>query len=178
MDWLDIKEFLSDIIKYIIFIVVILVIAVYVVGLQQIVGPSMTPTLRNGDIVILDKLSYRFSEIKRDDIVALYYADTKFLVKRVVGLPGETVEFKDNKLYINGKYYEEKYLGDDIVTDNFSLEELNYTTIPDDMYLVLGDNRGDSMDSRDSDVGLIPKKDIYGKVRFKIWPINEFKYVK
>lgn len=178
MDWLDIKEFLSDIIKYIIFIVVILVIAVYVVGLQQIVGPSMTPTLRNGDIVILDKLSYRFSEIKRDDIVALYYANTKFLVKRVVGLPGETVEFKDNKLYINGKYYEEKYLGDDIVTDNFSLEELNYTTIPDDMYLVLGDNRGDSMDSRDSDVGLIPKKDIYGKVRFKIWPINEFKYVK
>ena len=110
--------------------------------------------------------------------MALYYADTKFLVKRVVGLPGETVEFKDNKLYINGKYYEEKYLGDDIVTDNFSLEELNYTTIPDDMYLVLGDNRGDSMDSRDSDVGLIPKKDIYGKVRFKIWPINEFKYVK
>ena len=178
MDWLDIKEFLSDTIKYIIFIVVILVIAVYVVGLQQIVGPSMTPTLRNGDIVILDKLSYRFSEIKRDDIVALYYADTTFLVKRVVGLPGETVEFKDNKLYINGKYYEEKYLGDDIVTDNFSLEELNYTTIPDDMYLVLGDNRGDSMDSRDSDVGLIPKKDIYGKVRFKIWPINEFKYVK
>ena len=178
MDWLDIKEFLSDTIKYIIFIVVILVIAVYVVGLQQIVGHSMTPTLRNGDIVILDKLSYRFSEIKRDDIVALYYADTKFLVKRVVGLPGETVEFKDNKLYINGKYYEEKYLGDDIVTDNFSLEELNYTTIPDDMYLVLGDNRGDSMDSRDSDVGLIPKKDIYGKVRFKIWPINEFKYVK
>lgn len=178
MDWLDIKEFLSDTIKYIIFIVVILVIAVYVVGLQQIVGPSMTPTLRNGDIVILDKLSYRFSEIKRDDIVALYYADTKFLVKRVVGLPGETVEFKNNKLYINGKYYEEKYLGDDIVTDNFSLEELNYTTIPDDMYLVLGDNRGDSMDSRDSDVGLIPKKDIYGKVRFKIWPINEFKYVK
>ena len=178
MDWLDIKEFLSDTIKYIIFIVVILVIAVYVVGLQQIVGPSMTPTLRIGDIVILDKLSYRFSEIKRDDIVALYYADTKFLVKRVVGLPGETVEFKDNKLYINGKYYEEKYLGDDIVTDNFSLEELNYTTIPDDMYLVLGDNRGDSMDSRDSDVGLIPKKDIYGKVRFKIWPINEFKYVK
>ena len=178
MDWLDIKEFLSDTIKYIIFIVVILVIAVYVVGLQQIVGPSMTPTLRNGDIVILDKLSYRFSEIKRDDIVALYYADTKFLVKRVVGLPGETVEFKDNKLYINGKYYEEKYLGDDIVTDNFSLEELNYTTIPDDMYLVLGANRGDSMDSRDSDVGLIPKKDIYGKVRFKIWPINEFKYVK
>lgn len=178
MDWLDIKEFLSDTIKYIIFIVVILVIAVYVVGLQQIVGPSMTPTLRNGDIVILDKLSYRFSEIKRDDIVALYYADTKFLVKRVVGLPGETVEFKDNKLYINGKYYEEKYLGDDIVTDNFSLEELNYTTIPDDMYLVLGDNRGDSMDSRDSDVGLIPKKDIYGKVRVKIWPINEFKYVK
>ena len=178
MDWLDIKEFLSDTIKYIIFIVVILVIAVYVVGLQQIVGPSMTPTLRNGDIVILDKLSYRFSEIKRDDIVALYYADTKFLVKRVVGLPGETVEFKDNKLYINGKYYEEKYLCDDTVTDNFSLEELNYTTIPDDMYLVLGDNRGDSMDSRDSDVGLIPKKDIYGKVRFKIWPINEFKYVK
>ena len=109
MDWLDVKEFLKDTFKYIIFIIAVLVIAIYVVGLQQVVGPSMSNTLNNGDIVILDKLSYRFTDIKRGDIVALYYADTKYLIKRVIGLPGDTIEFQDNKLYINNAYYDESY---------------------------------------------------------------------
>ena len=176
MDWLDIKEFLSDTIKYIIFIVVILVIAVYVVGLQQIVGPSMTPTLRNGDIVILDKLSYRFSEIKRDDIVALYYADTKFLVKRVVGLPGETVEFKDNKLYINGEEVEDPYPSTE--TDDFSITNIGHTKIPGDSYFVMGDNRANSLDSRYNEVGVIKKNKIMGRARLVIWPFNKFGIVE
>lgn len=178
MDWLDVKEFLKDTFKYIVFIIAVLVIAIYVVGLQQVVGPSMSNTLNNGDIVILDKLSYRFTDIKRGDIVALYYADTKYLIKRVIGLPGDTIEFQDNKLYINNAYYDESYLNDSIYTDDFTLNDLGYTTIPKDMYFVLGDNRGDSMDSRDSEVGLINKKDILGKVRIQIWPFNKLKIVK
>lgn len=178
MDWLSFKEAVKDLLKYVIFILVVLILALYVVGLQQVVGPSMNPTLSNNDVVILDKLSYKFIDIKRGDIVALYYADTKFLIKRVIGLPGEKIYFQDNTLYINDVKYEENYLNDDVITDDFSLDSLGYTIIPDEMYLVLGDNRGDSMDSRDPDVGLISKKDIIGKVRVQIWPINEFKIVK
>lgn len=178
MDWLEIKEFFKDTIKYIILIVVVLVLALYVVSLQQVVGPSMTPTLTNNDIVILDKLSYRFKSIKRGDIVSVYYADTKYLIKRVVGMPGESIEFKNNTLFINGEAYKENYLNDDIVTEDFSLSELGYETIPDDMYLVLGDNRGDSLDSRDKKVGLIPKKNVIGQVRLQIWPLNEFGFTK
>lgn len=177
MDWLDIKEFIKDTFNYIIFIILILVIAIYVVGLQQVVGPSMSPNLKNNDIVILDKISYKFIDIKREDIVAVYYADTKYLIKRVIGLPGEYIEFQDNKLYIDNQYYEEEYL-DGVVTDDFSLKDLGYDKIPEDMYLVLGDNRGDSMDSRDPEVGLIKKKNILGKVRFQFWPLNKIRIIK
>lgn len=178
MDWLEIKEFFKDTFKYIVLIVVILIIAIYVVGLQQVVGPSMSPNLKNNDILILDKLVYRFKDIERGDIVSLYYADTKYLIKRVIGLPGEYIEFIDNKLYIDGTLYEEDYLNDDVVTDNFSLNYLGYDKIPDDMYLVLGDNRSNSKDSRDESVGLIKKSDIIGKVRLRIWPLNKIKIVK
>ncbi len=176
MDWLDIKEFLKDSIKYIVIIVIVLFVAIYVVGLQQVIGPSMSPTLKNNDILILDKISYKFSDIKRGDIISLYYADTKYLIKRVVGLPGEYIEFKDNELYIDNKKYVETYLKN-VVTSDFSLSDLGYDKIPDDMYLVLGDNREDSSDSRDPKVGLIKKTEIIGKVRFRIWPLNEIKII-
>lgn len=177
MDWLEIKEILNDTIKYVIFVVAVIFIAVYVIGLQQVVGSSMSPNLNNGDILILDKISYRFTDIKRGDVVSLYYADTKYLIKRVIGLPGEYIEFKDSKLYVNNKLVEEKYLNG-VVTTNFSLKDLGYDKIPEDYYLVLGDNRGDSLDSRDPKVGLIKKEDIIGKVRFRIWPINEVSVIR
>lgn len=172
MDWLDIKEFIKDIFKYIVLFVAILFIAIYVVGLQQIVGPSMQPTLNNGDIAILDKISYRFIDIKRYDIVSLYYEDSKYLIKRIIGLPGEYVEYIDGNLYIDGNIIEESYLKGNI-TDDFKLTDLGYKKIPKDMYLVLGDNRKNSLDSRDSKVGLILKENILGKVRFRIWPLNK-----
>lgn len=178
MDWLEIKEFIKDTLKYIILIVVVLVLALYVVSLQQVVGPSMSSTLESGDVVILDKISYRFKDIKRGDIASLYYADTKYLIKRVVGLPGENIEFKDSTLYINGVPYKENYLPEGVITEDFSLSSLGYDVIPDDMYLVLGDNRGDSLDSRDAKVGLIKKDDIIGQVRLQIWPLNKIKITK
>lgn len=177
MDWLDIKEFIKDTFKYILIIVVVLVLAIYVISLQQVVGPSMSDTLNNNDIVLLDKISYRFTDIKRGDVVSLYYDDTKYLIKRVIGLPGEYVEFQDNKLYIDNKYMDEDYLGN-VITEDFSLSELGYDEIPEDMYLVLGDNREDSLDSRDISVGLIPKEDIIGKVRIRIWPLNKISIIK
>ena len=177
MDWLDIKEFFKDAFKYIIFIVVILFIAIYIVGLQQVVGPSMSPTLENGDVLILDKATYRFFDVKKGDVIALYSSKSKYLIKRVVGMPGEYIEFKNNQLYVNNILMEEEYLNG-VVTNDFSIRELGYEIIPEDMYLVLGDNRGDSLDSRDPEIGLIKKSDILGKVRFRIWPLNKLKIVK
>ena len=105
MDLRDIKEFLKDTFKYIAVTVIVLVIVIYVVSLQQVVGPSMNPTFESNDIVFVNKLGYRFSNPKRNDIVSFNYSGTKYLIKRVIGLPGEHIEFKDNILYIDGKGY-------------------------------------------------------------------------
>lgn len=175
MDWLDIKEFLKDSAKYILTIIAVLFIVVYVVSVQQIIGPSMQPTLNNGDIVLLNKFQYRLFDVKRNQIIALNYKDTKYMVKRVIGLPGEKIEFKDNILYINDKAFNEPFIKD-VKTNDFSLADLGYDVIPQDMYLVLGDNRENSMDGRD--FGLIKKKDIIGKASIRIWPLNNIKIIR
>lgn len=174
MDWLDIKEFFKDTFKYIIVIIAVLVIAIYIVGLQQVVGPSMNPNYLDGDIIVVDKISYKFSKIKRGDIISLNYIDSKNLIKRVIGIPGDYIEFKNNELYINDTCMKETYLTN-VTNKNFLLKDLGYDKIPDDMYFVVGDNRENSLDSRDLKVGLIKKEQIIGKVRFRIWPLNRIK---
>ena len=171
MDWLSIREFIIDFVKLIIVIVVILFLMIYVVSITQVVGNSMHSTLENGEVLILNKFKYRFMDIERGDIISLQYADTKYLIKRVIGLPGDSVSIRDNALYINGELYVESYLDEGLVYDDFELSSLGYDTIPDDMYLVLGDNREDSLDSRE--IGLIRRDDIIGKVSFRIWPLNK-----
>ena len=176
MDLRDVREFIIDTLKYILTIVVVIFIVMYVATVQQVVGPSMNPTFKDQDIVILNKFHYHLFDIKRFDIVSLKYDGTKYLIKRVIGMPGDKVEYKDNKLFINGKEKKEDFLAEDIITEDFSLTSLGYEEIPEGMYLVLGDNRQDSMDSRE--IGLIKEEDIIGKVNLRIWPINKFSYVK
>ena len=171
MDWLSIREFIFDFVKLIVVIVVILFLIIYVVSITQVVGSSMSSTLQDGDVLILNKIKYRFTDIKRGDIISLEYADTKYLIKRVIGLPGDTVLIRDNTLYINGEVYVENYLDEGLVYDDFDLSSLGYDVIPEDMYLVLGDNRPDSLDSRE--IGLISKDEVIGKVSFRIWPLNK-----
>lgn len=178
MDFRDIKEFMNDMMKYIITAFVVIFIVVYIVSVQQVVGPSMNPTLKEGDILILDKISYRMRDIRRNEVVALKYDASKYLVKRIIGLPGENIAYKDNYLYIDGKKYQET-IYDNMKTEDFTLEEIaGVDKIPDDMYLVLGDNRGNSQDSRDSKIGLIKKSDIIGRTFIRIWPLNGIKLVK
>jgi len=173
MDLRDIKEFLKDTFKYIVTVVIVLVIIIYVVSVQQVVGPSMSPTLNNGDILILNKFNYKIFDVKRFDIISVSSKQSKYLVKRVIGLPGEKVEYKDNKLYINDQILEEEFLDESIMTNDFSLSSLGYETIPDGMYFVVGDNRGNSDDSRDAKIGLIKEEDIIGKSTIRIWPLNK-----
>lgn len=172
MDFLTIKEIFKDSLKYIIIILIFLIIFIYVFGLQQIVGSSMHSTLENGDLVIISKSHYRFFNVKRGDIVSFLYEDTKYLVKRVIGVPGDRIEIKNNVLYINGEIVEEDYL-DNVVTNDFSLKDIGYDIIPDGYYFVMGDNRENSLDSRT--IGLVSKKDIIGKAIVRIWPLNKIK---
>ena len=174
MDWLGIKEFLKDSFKLILFIIVLLFIMVYVFSITQVVGDSMSPTLVDEEVLFLNKAQYRFFDVKRGDIISLEYADTKYLIKRVIGLPGEKVEIKDNKVYINDELLEEEYLQNELVYDDFTLQEIGYETIPENMYFVLGDNRENSMDSRE--IGLVSQEQIQGKVFMRFWPLNKIKF--
>ena len=100
MDLREFREFVIDTSKLILTVVVVLVIVIYVASLQQIVGPSMSPTFNNKDIAILNKLHYRLFDVKRFDIVVVDDGREP-IVKRIIGLPGEEVSYKNNKLYIN-----------------------------------------------------------------------------
>lgn len=164
----DIKEFLKDFIIYASIAVVVILTIKYVFSLEQVVGPSMEPNYKSGDLLFLNKITYRFKEPRLFDVVVIANDDTKYMIKRIIGLPGDTIEYKDNKLYINGEITKE-YFNISGVTKDFSLEQFDYEVIPDGYYFVLGDNRENSKDSRT--YGLISRKDIIGKVQFRIWPI-------
>lgn len=156
---------LKDIIEYIIIILVVILIRTFVATPIRVSGDSMYPTLKDGNIMILNKIGYRINGLNRFDIVVIKYQNEK-IIKRVIGLPGDYVEYKDNELYINGSKVDEEY--DRGYTNDFDLSLFNETTIPEGKYLVLGDNRPISKDSRM--IGLIDKKDITGYTSLEVYP--------
>ena len=158
------KKIFKELLPYIIILLVVIVIKLFIFTPIRVNGPSMKNTLHDKDIMILNEFSYRFSDIKRFDIVVIKYKN-EYLIKRVIGLPGEKVEYKKNKLYINNKYIKEKF-------SHKETEDFKTKKIPKDNYIVLGDNRTDSVDSRM--IGFIKKKDIKGKTSFTILPFNRF----
>lgn len=142
----------------------------------------MTPTLEEGNITAVSKFSKAIFGIKRNQVV-IVKKDSKTYIKRVIGLPGENVSFLNNKLYIDDKLYKEEFLNENIKTNNFLFEDIcdinkcPESKIPKDQYLVLGDNREESMDSRDHTFGLVKKEEIEGVVIFNIWPIRSIKKI-
>lgn len=157
------KKFLKENFTFIVLLIVIIVIKFFVVSPIRVNGDSMNPTLEDRDIMILDEISYHFSNIKRFDIVVVK-KNGEFLIKRVIGLPGDEIRYEDNTLYINDKLIKEKFNHED--TKDFD------TIVPDDKYFVMGDNRNNSVDSRM--IGPISKKEILGKTNFTIYPFNKF----
>jgi len=129
----------------------------------KIEGQAMMPALHNGDRVFMTKEP---KEINRGDIIILLYPEdkTKSYIKRVVGMPGETIEIKDGKVFINGKQIEEPYLDADLISRDSMPEPVR---IPDQHYFVLGDNRRNSSDSRYW--GTVPRNLVYGKYWFRYW---------
>lgn len=175
MFWIEFREFLKDSFKVILVLLILFLIIVYVFSITQVVGDSMYPNLKNKEILILNKMAYRLGDVEREDIVSLSYDNTKYLIKRVIGMPGDTLEIKDSKLYINNKVYEEDYIDETLVYEDFKLSDIGYDVIPEDMYFVLGDNRPDSLDSRK--IGLVKKKDIDGEIVFRFWPFKRVGFI-
>lgn len=159
------KENKKEAVTYLLIILFIILVRTYVVTPVRVSGSSMTNTLKNGEILLLNKFEYRFSDIKRFDIVVVK-AHKERIIKRVIGLPGETLKYENGILYINDKMIEENYL--DEVTKDFTYEG----KIPDECYFVMGDNRDDSLDSRY--FGCFPKKDILGHASFVLFPFAKF----
>ncbi len=174
-------SFKKEILSY---LKIIVITAIVVLGCKQFLfapikvqGVSMYPTYHDKDIIIVSKTS----KIERfDQIVFQSPTEDELYIKRVIGLPGDTVEMKDDVLYVNGKAYKEDYVNrqtDDPnqlrITENFNLEQLlNEKKVPEGKYFVLGDNRLRSSDSRH--YGLISKDAIYGEAKLTVYPFNRF----
>lgn len=165
----EIIEFIKDMLKYIIIIAIIILIRIYVLTTTEVVGSSMEPNLDNGNILLVDQLTSRFRDYKRFEII-VFEQSPSYLIKRVVGLPGETIEYKDNKLLINGEIVEEPF------ETTSATENVEAFIVPDNSYYVMGDNRIDSTDSRVFEEVNADK--IIGKPFVSIWPFNKLHLVK
>ena len=161
------KNKVKVLLPYIIIILAVLFIKAFIVTPIKVNGESMYPTLEEGDIMILNKTAYYFNKPERFDIVVVNMPD-EYLIKRVIGLPGEHIEYKDNTLYVDGKKVKENFKHG--VTDDFNIEELGSDTIPLNTYLVLGDNRENSLDSRE--LGFIREDQLLGRTSLIILPFN------
>lgn len=174
---LDILEFIKDSFFYILIAIFVLFLATYIVSPASVNGDSMSPTLKDGEVLVLNKAKMIFGSVDRFDIVVVKYGSPNYIIKRVIGLPGESIEYKENILYINGRLVDEPYLNN-ITTPDFSLEKLGLETIPDNMYFIAGDNREVSVDSRDTRVGLVSEDDIMGTASFVMWPFTKLRFTK
>lgn len=169
------KEKIKEISIYLLIIVMVILIRTFIITPVRVNGTSMDPTLKNGEIMILNKIKYNKNDIKRFDIVVVKM-DKELLIKRVIGLPNEEVKYVDNKLYINNEYVEETFLNDDVYTTNFSLDDFKLKKIPENCYFVMGDNREVSLDSRT--FGCFSKDKILGSANLVLFPFTKLGYKK
>ena len=152
-------------------------IITYVGQRTHVSGDSMKNTLNDGDHLIVDKITYRMREPVRYDIIVFpfRYKENTFYIKRIIGLPGETVQIAGGEIYIDGEILKESY-GREVIKDPGIAE--SPIELGEDEYFVLGDNRNESSDSRDPSVGKIRREEIVGRAWLRIWPLNKFGILK
>lgn len=164
------KNMINELVPYVVIIILVVIIRTFIITPVIVSGDSMKPTLNDGEVLLERKIGYNEKSIKRFDIVIIKNENDE-IIKRIIGLPGEHISYKSNKLYVNDKLIKENFKFRN--TEDFNLEEIcTCSKIPEGKYLVLGDNRPISKDSRI--IGLIDSKDIKGKAIYRFWPISTF----
>lgn len=173
---------LREILGWILYILIIIgltyLIITYVGQRTRVSGHSMETTLSDGDNLIVDKISYRFRDPKRYDIIVFpyKYEEDTYYIKRIIGMPGETVQVSGGYVYINGELLESDIYGKDVMEYAGIAEEP--ITLGADEYFVLGDNRNHSSDSRDPSVGILHRKDLLGRAWVRIYPFDQMGVIK
>lgn len=175
------KGIISELLGWIIYIVLIvgisLLIITFVGQRTRVDGHSMETTLSDGDNLIVDKISYRFRDPKRFEIIVFpyQYEENTFYIKRIIGLPGETVQVVDGYVYINGELLDEHYGNELMAEPGIAADPI---TLGEDEYFVLGDNRNHSSDSRAESVGVLSRDDLMGRAWIRIFPFDKFGVIK
>ena len=172
------KEILSTSLYLLVVLVLTFLVVTYVGQRTQVIGSSMEPMLSDGDNLIVDKISYRFQDPQRFDIIVFpfQYEENTYYIKRIIGLPGETVYIDENgQIFINDILLKESY-GKEVILDSGRAYEP--ITLGADEYFVMGDNRNNSSDSRDPAVGNIHRDELIGKAWVRIWPLDKIGMIK
>ncbi len=171
-----------DLVIYVAVVALIVYLILHFVGQRTVVnGDSMDNTLKDGQSLIMDKISYRFHDPERFDIVIFpgpeENGENPYFIKRVIGMPGETVQILDGKVYIDGEKLESDVYG---ITDTIDYPGIaeEPLTLGEDEYFCMGDNRPVSYDSRYDEVGPVTRGEFIGKVWIRIWPFSKFGPVK
>lgn len=175
----SIGQFLFSFLETVIVALVITVVLyLFVMTPHEVVGNSMHPTYKNGEYLMANKISYKLHKPERGDVIIFKYSDTQDFIKRIIGLPGDTVMLKDGKIYINGVILNESdYLSESIYTNGQDyLKEGQSITVPEGEYFVCGDNRNHSSDSRA--FGSVKLQNIKGKAWIVYFPFSQFRLVK
>ena len=172
------KEILSTSLYLLVVLALTFLIVTYVGQRTKVIGSSMEPMLEDGDNLIVDKISYRFEEPRRFDIIVFpfRYEQKTYYIKRIIGLPGETVYIDESgAVYINGEVLKESYGKETIIDPGRAFEPV---ILGEDEYFVMGDNRNNSSDSRDPVVGNIHRDEFIGKAWMRIWPLDKLGMIK
>ena len=167
----ELREVLGWIVYILIVICATYLIVTYVGQRTKVSGDSMLETLHDGDNLIVDKISYRIRDPKRYEIIVFKYRhkEDTYYIKRIIGLPGETVQIKNGEVYINGELLGEEYGREVMLDAGLAADPI---VLGEDEYFVLGDNRNHSSDSRESSVGVLEKEELIGRAWIRIWPFD------
>lgn len=164
--------------------IVVIVIRLFLFDNYVVLGVSMEPNFHNKERIIVNKIIYDFRDPVRGEVIILHTSSGEDYIKRVIGLPGETIRIQGDEVYINGEQIQESYIAEEIENAKRSGSSYNKgvypiegteVTVPEGHVFVLGDNRPKSSDSRE--IGFIPFDDIVGRADIIYWPLNELDYV-
>lgn len=169
------RTVLSLLICIVLALILSLVITKYVAHHTSVEGSSMEPTLENGDQLIVENVSYYLHDPERFDVIVFPYSHNVSYIKRIIGLPGESIQIKDGAIYVNGEILTENYGKETIEDPGLAKEEI---VLGEDEYFVLGDNRNASIDSRRLEVGTVKRSKIMGKAWLGIYPFNRIGIIK